>query len=217
MSTYTHYTAEDDREWDLEITGFEPYHAGSYWDPPEGGFVYIEGDVVESLPRGHQGPPECLDLDAWRARYGITDKAFADIEDKAYQAIVDAQDEGPDPDEIRYLEGMAKLRLQIPNQPDRRHLLEVKDEMRRRGSPRIRAVRTKKGWVALEGSHRVTAAQKLGIPIILIEKKPDDRMTHDIWTGYGRPELPIRATVARILEEFEYWGRPVRRTVLVIR
>ncbi len=85
--------------------------------------------------------------------------------------------------------------VQVPNPTDPAHLEDVIAEMRPRGSPTVLAVRALDGWCALEGSHRVTAAAKLGLPITFVEVHPDTLIEgHDAgdmgpngWTAHDRP------------------------------
>ena len=55
----------------------------------------------------------------------------------------------------------------VPNKPIPSHLSYVKRRMKKLGAPKLRAVFYRKRCYALEGSHRVAAAQQLGLPIIL--------------------------------------------------
>jgi len=61
--------------------------------------------------------------------------------------------------------------LILLNETEDEHLEEVKTEMAELGSPKIHAVNAPQwgAWVALEGSHRITAASELGIEIEIIE------------------------------------------------
>jgi hypothetical protein len=105
------------------------------------------------------------------------------------------------------------INIRIPNAPDARHLARVKKEMRKRGSPKIRVVKHEGSWLALEGSHRITAAEQLGIPIILVEKKPESVIGHDVWINGS---LPKRSRVSTIVKELLQWHK-VTRTVLALR
>lgn len=64
------------------------------------------------------------------------------------------------------------------------HLHEVMVQMKRRGPPKIRAVwrtyRDRKGWYAVEGSHRIAAACRLAITPIIVPVKLDDEIKHDV-------------------------------------
>ena len=52
---------------------------------------------------------------------------------------------------------------------DEKHLKKVVAKMRKLGAPVIKAVWAPQynAWVALEGSHRIAAANKLGLPITI--------------------------------------------------
>lgn len=56
------------------------------------------------------------------------------------------------------------------------HLKEVIDEMRKMGPPTIKAYyhNAYDAWVALNGSHRISAAKILGLPIIIEEYDYDE-------------------------------------------
>jgi hypothetical protein len=105
------------------------------------------------------------------------------------------------------------ITIRIPNPPGRGHLKYVMATMKRRGSPRIRAIRHNRSWVALEGSHRVSAAAKLGIPITIVEMKPSARMRTDVWGNnsdpdeYGNPRRRVRD----VLKDIVSWGRTTRK------
>ena len=97
----------------------------------------------------------------------------------------------------------------LRDSPD--HLTYVKGVMLRLGPPRIRAVFMRKRWHALEGSHRTLAAKQLGIPIIIVPMRMDDRMVSDVfyWERY--------VVVRNIVKTLRQWRfRPVRRLVAVI-
>ena len=102
------------------------------------------------------------------------------------------------------------VRVQIPNPAGPLYLTDVKKCMKRRGPPRIRMIRVGRQWIALEGSHRVTAARDLALPIIAVVKKPTDRMRHDFYSASGdEDDLPRRATAARLAQELKSWGYDV--------
>lgn len=58
--------------------------------------------------------------------------------------------------------------------PDDRRLQEVIKKMKRLGAPTIHAVNCGDHYMALEGSHRLAAASKLGLTPALIVHKQDD-------------------------------------------
>lgn len=65
------------------------------------------------------------------------------------------------------------------NQPDSAHLAEVITEMAELGTPTIKAVwmEVYNHWVALEGSHRLAAAQALGLEPEIEEVEYDEEVT----------------------------------------
>ncbi len=96
----------------------------------------------------------------------------------------------------------------LPNTPDAAHLEEVKADMQRLGAPVIRCAWYEGGEliVALEGSHRLVAAQALGIVPVLHLLGDDEMITCDE-IGYddmgwfdGEP--------ARVADIRERMGRP---------
>ena len=71
--------------------------------------------------------------------------------------------------------------VRIPNPADQEHLAEVIDDMRTLGAPIVHAVDCGEYYVALEGSHRVTAARSLGlVPTIVAIDYEDTRRVADI-------------------------------------
>lgn len=69
-------------------------------------------------------------------------------------------------------------------------LKAVMSEMKRLGPPKIRALWAEDCWIAIEGSHRVAAAQKLGLPVTILEMDADDEISNHDLEG-----LPRHATV----------------------
>jgi hypothetical protein len=66
------------------------------------------------------------------------------------------------------------------NDIDTDHLEAVQAEMTRLGAPEIRAYWTGEMYLALEGSHRLAAADALGITPTIIEMYEDDEMMSDL-------------------------------------
>lgn len=64
----------------------------------------------------------------------------------------------------------------IPNETNTRQLCHVAAKMRSLGPPAIRATWSDYlcAWIALEGSHRLTAAHALGLRPIIVEQNDDD-------------------------------------------
>lgn len=84
-------------------------------------------------------------------------------------------------------------------------LNQVIDEMRTLGAPVIRAVWVEchDAWVALEGTHRLHAAQRLGLtPIIDEVEYSDDVTTADLGLDWYEP-----MTIAEVCDEA--WRRDV--------
>ena len=85
--------------------------------------------------------------------------------------------------------------IYTPNAAYAGHLEEVIALMETMGSPTIRAKWAGDCYYAIEGSHRVAAAAKLGIPVIIVEVDNDDEISnHDF------SDLQNVATVRDIME-----------------
>jgi hypothetical protein len=71
--------------------------------------------------------------------------------------------------------------IAIPNKTNKEHLEDVKTEMAEKGAPIIKAVYMGcwDMYVALEGSHRVTAAKELGLVPEIIEVEYSDERVDD--------------------------------------
>ena len=83
------------------------------------------------------------------------------------------------------------------NEIDDAHLASVIADMRRLGPPRIRACWQGDHYCALEGSHRVEAARRLGLPVLIVEMAEDALLC-----GHDLDDLDDDCTVADVLE----WG-----------
>lgn len=70
----------------------------------------------------------------------------------------------------------------IHNHFDQEHLNKVAEEMQTLGAPEIHAVwhPLYEHWVALEGCHRIRAAEKLGLTPEIIEVEYSDEMLSSI-------------------------------------
>lgn len=70
----------------------------------------------------------------------------------------------------------------VPHKVDQAHLIKVVDDMRQLGAPTIRAIWLDyaDSWVALEGTHRLNAAKKIGITPTIQEVSYDDVCDMDI-------------------------------------
>ena len=100
-----------------------------------------------------------------------------------------------------------------PNSPrDAAHLATVRDDMRRLGRPRLRAVREPRRkridghptWRLLEGSHRAHVALRARIPVQLVEVGADEIVDVD-WSDPGGDPLPPAAAGVVAAS----WGEPV--------
>lgn len=62
---------------------------------------------------------------------------------------------------------------------DAQHLTEVKAQMQTLGTPQIRAIRDDVHglWLAVEGCHRLRAAQELGLTPNIIDISDDEKVT----------------------------------------
>jgi hypothetical protein len=61
------------------------------------------------------------------------------------------------------------MRVIVPNLPDQYHLAFIMEEMRKYGTPQIRAIWSNGMWYAAEGSHRIVAAKRLGLMPVIID------------------------------------------------
>lgn len=89
---------------------------------------------------------------------------------------------------------------------DEQHLVKVMDEMRTLGAPVIRAVHIDGSlWVALEGCHRLRAAEKLGLVPVLDEVELSDEITaFDLGLDFQE-----NYTISELVDG--YYSRPVIR------
>jgi hypothetical protein len=94
----------------------------------------------------------------------------------------------------RTLNPQSGVMLVAPNRANKEQLAKVMQEMQELGPPKIRAVWDGGAYVALEGSHRLLAAKKLGIDPEITEMHPRQWLTnHDLY------DLPDKTSVARAL------------------
>lgn len=68
------------------------------------------------------------------------------------------------------------MRIYAYNEVNPAHLEDVIADMRSLGAPTLRAVETAWGLVAIEGSHRLAAAEKLGLTPEIFTIDPDDQV-----------------------------------------
>ena len=99
--------------------------------------------------------------------------------------------------------------VSMPNpvvSPDR--LRRVTADMRSMGPPVLRAVREGETWHLVEGSHRVKAAQALGLPVELVEISTADPVPDHDWPAV--PEVAHMrgpaATAGELLASASRWG-----------
>ena len=99
----------------------------------------------------------------------------------------------------------------VSNYYNEKHLQEVTEEMKTLGAPKIHAVWMEcyDHWVALEGCHRLRAAQQLGLTPEIIEVEYSDEMASSV-PGYDGEEdymiselcdISYKATVLKFEEE----------------
>lgn len=85
---------------------------------------------------------------------------------------------------------MSRQTIYAINAPINSHLDMVVTEMALLGAPVVRAVNCGDFWAAIEGSHRIAAAHKLGLPVFVREVGEDTVIE----------ELAASCTVAEIME-----------------
>ncbi len=90
------------------------------------------------------------------------------------------------------------MKIIIPNKTKKKHLEEVKEEMKELGSPTIRMVDRDKHLVAIEGSHRVTAAQELGYTVKVKLVDPEG-----FTTNHDFEDLPEKIRVGKLAQNVE--------------
>lgn len=66
-----------------------------------------------------------------------------------------------------------------PHAAEPSKLAEVIAQMETLGAPTIAAHYDGEKYIALEGSHRIAAAVKLGLPITIVEYDEDEEIEHD--------------------------------------
>jgi hypothetical protein len=66
-----------------------------------------------------------------------------------------------------------------PHAPNRAHFARVAEEMLVLGAPTIRAWWDGEKWIALEGTHRIAAASRLGMTPVIEEFGLGDEIDHD--------------------------------------
>lgn len=97
---------------------------------------------------------------------------------------------------------MSRQTIYAINAPINSHLDMVVAEMALLGAPVVRAVNCGDFWAAIEGSHRIAAAHKLGLPVFVREVGEDTVIEdHDI------EDLAASCTVATIME-YMFRGTP---------
>lgn len=103
--------------------------------------------------------------------------------------------------------------IQAINKCDPAHLLEVIEEMNVLGAPTIRVFNTGDSYLALEGSHRLAAAEALELTPVFVELSEDDEMVSDIdiydedGSHYGSRPVPVAAILDMLAQA--HGNRPV--------
>jgi hypothetical protein len=91
--------------------------------------------------------------------------------------------------------GLAGMTVFAPNKIDEKKLAPIIDYMTKNGTPEIRAVFNGEAYQAIEGSHRLEAAKRLGLT---------PKITEVPWrsfvTNHDLPELPNKTSAARIVD-----------------
>lgn len=92
---------------------------------------------------------------------------------------------------VPYLGGVT---IMAPNKTNPMHLEKVIGEMKTLGAPEIRAYWDGEKYIALEGSHRLAAAEALGMTPTINEVRQKQWLTH-----HDLQDLPDKTSVARAL------------------
>lgn len=91
------------------------------------------------------------------------------------------------------LQEEGKKKIFVPNHASTAHLAEMIEGLKKNGAPTVRAIWQGDHYRALEGSHRVAAAKVLGLPVIIEELQPTDKML-----GHDIAALPEDATAGEV-------------------
>jgi hypothetical protein len=96
--------------------------------------------------------------------------------------------------------------IHAPHAPNQRYLAQILKKMRRLGPPRLKAYWRKKddAWYALEGSHRIAAAKKLGLVPILDRVYLSWEIGHD--TNEVWPDKKVRSLL-KFYDDHRWWVR----------
>lgn len=91
------------------------------------------------------------------------------------------------------------------------HLVEVKAEMAKLGSPTIRVIDADGGYWAVEGCHRLRAAEELGVPVNVVVLDPAEQIDHttidlDTCGWFDESAVPVTDYIAWYFKD--YRGRP---------
>jgi hypothetical protein len=88
------------------------------------------------------------------------------------------------------------------NEPIADHLEDVIAQMEKLGAPTLRMVNCGDFWAAIEGSHRLAAAERLGFSVNVVEVGYDDEISdHDL------EDVPPCCTAGEILD-YMFRGTP---------
>ncbi len=97
--------------------------------------------------------------------------------------------------------GAGKAMVYALNSTEPEKLAKVIEQMKELGSPTVRAVWEGDHWKAIEGSHRIAAAEKLGLPVKIQEVSPED-----VITGHDLYDLADPTTVEDMLVNGSDWS-----------
>lgn len=95
------------------------------------------------------------------------------------------------------------MNILIPNETSEAHLENVIAEMRNLGAPAIRAAWSENygAWVALEGSHRIVAAQRLGLTPTIIQVPAETEEDFELEISSIDPDHDYGHDLARFMDD----------------
>lgn len=95
---------------------------------------------------------------------------------------------------LPFVPSLGGVTIMAPNKTNPMHLERVIGEMKTLGAPEVRAYWDGEKYIALEGSHRLAAAEALGMTPTINEVRQKQWLTnHDLY------DLPDKTSVARAL------------------
>jgi len=105
--------------------------------------------------------------------------------------------------------------ITAPNRVDPDILPDVVRRMKSLGPPVIRAIpladKRVDHWLALEGSHRIAAAKKLDMAVIIRPMKLNQRIRHDV-----EDVSPKRTTVKKVADSLNESGHSIKYRVAAL-